>query len=318
MANAQGSIQRLLSLEPDEYSVGWICALPIELTAAIAMLDAHHGPLKSQPKDDGNNYTLGSIGGHNIVMICLAQYGTNEAAVAGVSMLRTFSNLRFGVMVGIGGGIPSSENDIRLGDIAVSVPSGQAGGVIQHDMGKKEDGGFRRMGSLNRPPTVVLTAIATLRATRNIGRQITTIVDGAFKEEEEEDEEWTFPEKEEDVLFEDNNEPLGDSLQGDRIVPRVERKSKHPKCFYGNIGSGNSVIKSAKERDRLATEEGIICVEMEAAGLMNFFNCTVIRGICDYADAHKHKRWQRYAASVAASYTKMLLCIISPQALKGE
>jgi len=316
MANTQGSIQKPLSLEPEEYSVGWICALPIELTAAIAMLDAHHGPLKSQPKDDGNNYTLGSIGGHNVVMICLPQYGTNEAAVAGMSMLRTFSNLRFGVMVGIGGGIPSPENDIRLGDVAVSVPSGQAGGVIQHDMGKKEDGGFRRTGSLNRPPTVVLTAIATLEATRNIGRQITTIVDGAFQEEE--DEEWKFPEKEKDILFEDSNEPLSDRVQGDRIVPRGERKSKHPRCFYGNIGSGNSVIKNAKKRNRLASEEGIICVEMEAAGLMNFFNCTVIRGICDYADAHKHKRWQRYAASVAASYTKMLLRIISLQALKGQ
>jgi nucleoside phosphorylase len=57
---------------------------------------------------------------------------------------------------------------------------------------------------------------------------------------------------------------------------------------------------------------------MEAAGLMNFFNCIVIRGICDYADAHKHKRWQQYAAAVAAAYAKKLLCIISPQALKSE
>ncbi|KAH6677400.1 hypothetical protein B0J14DRAFT_615581 [Halenospora varia] len=302
MANAQGTAQRPLSLEPEEYSVGWICALPIELTAAITMLDTHHGPLKSQPKDDGNNYTLGAIGGHNVVMACLPRYGTNDAAVAGISMQRTFSNLRFGVMVGIGGGIPSSENDIRLGDIAVSVPSGQAGGVIQHDMGKKEDS------------AVLLTAIAKLRATRNLGREITTIVNGAFAEED--DEEWRFPEKEKDILFEDANELVSDSVRGERIVQREERKSKHPKCFYGNIGSGNSVIKNAKERYRLATEEGVICVEMEAAGLMNFFNCTVIRGICDYADAHKHKRWQQYAASVAAAYAKMLLCIISPQALK--
>ncbi|KAN0102737.1 hypothetical protein V8E51_011050 [Hyaloscypha variabilis] len=311
MANTQDSAIRRPSLAPEEYSVGWICAIPTELTAAMAMLDTLHGPLESQPKDDGNNYTLGSIGGHNVVIACLPRYGTNDAAVAGISMQRTFSNLRFGVMVGIGGGIPSADNDIRLGDIAVSLPSGQAGGVIQHDMGKHEDGGFRRTGFLNGPPTLLLTAISKLRATRTLGREITNIVNGTFSEEG--DEEWRFPEKEKDVLFEDDDE-----LEGERIAQREQRKSQDPKCFYGNIGSGNSVIKSAKERHRLAKEEGIICVEMEAAGLMNFFNCIVIRGICDYADAHKHKKWQQYAAAVAAAYAKKLLCIISPQALKTQ
>jgi nucleoside phosphorylase len=311
MTNTQDSAVRRPSLAPEDYSVGWICAIPTELTAAMAMLDTPHGPLESQPKDDGNNYTLGSIGGHNVVIACLPRYGTNNAAVAGISMQRTFSNLRFGVMVGIGGGIPSSENDIRLGDIAVSLPSGQAGGVIQHDMGKKEDTGFRPTGFLNSPPTLLLTAISKLRATRTLGREIMNIVNGIFSEED--DEEWRFPEKENDILFEDDKE-----LDGERIVQREERKSKDPKCFYGNIGSGNSVIKSAKERHRLVKEEDVICVEMEAAGLMNFFNCIVIRGICDYADAHKHKRWQQYAAAVAAAYAKKLLCIIGPQALKSE
>ncbi|KAH8658626.1 hypothetical protein BGZ60DRAFT_507289 [Tricladium varicosporioides] len=313
MANTQGIAERPRSLAPEDYSVGWICALPIELTAAIAMIDTHHGSLKSQPKDDGNNYTLGSIGGHNVVMACLPRYGTNDAAIAGISMQRTFPNLRFGVMVGIGGGIPSLENDIRLGDIAVSLPSGQAGGVIQHDMGKKEEGGFQRTGSLNSPPTLLLTAIAKLRATRTLGREITGVVNRAFSEED--DKEWRFPEKEKDILLEDGDEFINDSLQGKKIVQREERKSRDPKCFYGNISSGNSVIKNTKERSRLAME-GVICVEMEAAGLMNFFNCTVIRGICDYADEHKHKRWQPYAAAVAAAYAKRLLCIISPQPLK--
>lgn len=46
---------------------------------------------------------------------------------------------------------------------------------------------------------------------------------------------------------------------------------------------------------------------MEAAGLMNDFPCIVIRGICDYADSHKNKRWQPYAAAVAAAYGRELL-----------
>ena len=51
---------------------------------------------------------------------------------------------------------------------------------------------------------------------------------------------------------------------------------------------------------------------MEAAGLMNSFQCLVIRGICDYADSHKNKRWQPYAAAAAAACAKEVLSVIPP------
>jgi hypothetical protein len=38
-------------------------------------------------------------------------------------MLSTFKRLRFGLMVRIGGGVPSQDNDIRLGDVVVSMPT---------------------------------------------------------------------------------------------------------------------------------------------------------------------------------------------------
>jgi nucleoside phosphorylase len=41
------------------------------------------------------------------------------------------------------------------------------------------------------------------------------------------------------------------------------------------------------------------------------FPCLVIRGICDYADSHKNKRWQLYAAGTAAAYAKEVLSVIS-------
>ena len=66
-------------------------------------------------------------------------------------------------------------------------------------------------------------------------------------------------------------------------------------------------MKDSKLRDALAQELGAKCVEMEAAGLMNIFPSLVIRGICDYADSHKNDKWQGFAASVAAAYTKELL-----------
>ena len=53
-----------------------------------------------------------------------------------------------------------------------------------------------------------------------------------------------------------------------------------------------------------------MCFEMEAAGLMNDFGCLVIRGICDYADSHKNKKWQPYAAATAAACAKEILSVI--------
>jgi len=80
---------------------------------------------------------------------------------------------------------------------------------------------------------------------------------------------------------------------------------------FGTIASRNQVIKDGETRDRLSAElGGILCFEMEAAGLMNDFPCLVIRGICDYPDSHKNKIWQPYAA--AAARAKELLSAIPP------
>jgi hypothetical protein len=66
-------------------------------------------------------------------------------------------------------------------------------------------------------------------------------------------------------------------------------------------------MKDASTRDQLGDELGILCFEMEAAGLMNHFPCLVVRGICDYSDSHKNKQWQDYAAGTAAAYARELL-----------
>ena len=77
---------------------------------------------------------------------------------------------------------------------------------------------------------------------------------------------------------------------------------------YGTIASGNQVIKNATKRNKISDAlDGVLCFEMEAAGLMDTYPCLVIRGICDYADSHKNKQWQSYAAGTAAAYAKELL-----------
>jgi hypothetical protein len=104
-----------------------------ELAASQAMLDKKHASLPQDEKDS-NTYSLGQIGQHNVVLACLGSgaTGTNPAATAAANMLRSFPKIRFGLMVGIGGGVPSEPNDdprkdIRLGDVVVSNPGTKYG-----------------------------------------------------------------------------------------------------------------------------------------------------------------------------------------------
>ncbi|KAL5359582.1 hypothetical protein BJX96DRAFT_59790 [Aspergillus floccosus] len=298
----------------EDYTVAWLCAIPKELTAAKAMLDEIHHPLK-QPETDENSYTLGSLGGHNVAVTCLplGKYGTVSAATVVSHMMSTFPRLRFGLMVGVGGGVPGGNHDIRLGDVVVSIPTGKYGGVIQYDFGKTLHGGqFELTGSLDQPPQILLTHISQLQADRISSRRgVSDIVEDALKKEKMKDE-FEYPDQDQDYLFPSSYKHIdGDGFcvncDKTKAISRTPRSSTEPQIHYGLIASGNQVMKDSSTRDRLAQEYGIICFEMEAAGLMNQLRCLVVRGICDYSDSHKHKQWQGYAALTAAAYAKMLL-----------
>lgn len=66
-------------------------------------------------------------------------------------------------------------------------------------------------------------------------------------------------------------------------------------------------MKSGEDRDKISKEEKVIAFEMESAGIWDIFPCLVIKGVCDYADSHKNKAWQPYAAAAAAACMKALL-----------
>lgn len=304
-------------LPRETFQIGWICALPIEAAAAMEMLDEVFSPLDSQDISDTNTYTLGRIGQHSVVIACLpiGQYGNTSATTVANNMLRTFSrSLRVGLMVGVGGGIPSTAHDIRLGDVVISCPEGTVGGVVQYDMGKVGSGGeFHRTGSLNNPPRSLLTAVSSMRAAElrddpRFPEYITSATGRTTRTRKS----FGQPNVKQDRLFKpEHDHPATanscDSCLAEWEETRSERESSDPQPHYGIIASGNSVIKHARTREQLRQDTGALCFEMEAAGLMLDFPCIVIRGICDYADSHKNKQWQGYAALAAASYAKELL-----------
>ncbi|KAJ5948231.1 hypothetical protein N7466_001246 [Penicillium verhagenii] len=271
----------------EEFQVGWICALPIEAAAAEEMLDEEFDAIQEQDKADTNIYTL--------------------AATVATNMLRTFSkSLRIGLMVGIGGGIPSPKSDIRLGDIVISYPSGTCGRVIQHDMLKIEgEGKLHRTGSLNRPPRLLLGAVDKIK-TQMLRHDplYLSYIEEALQKNKRVRMNFGPTKQESDRLFQAHHEHPSNAQSCNDCpteweVPRNVREDDEPQLHYGIIASGNAVVKHAETRDRLGADSGALCFEMESAGLMN-------------------KEWQGYAALAAAAYAKELLGHVPTAQLSQE
>lgn len=299
-------------LRHGDYTIGWVCALPIELAAARQMLDEEHCGLPLDSSDP-NSYMLGRIGEHNVAIACLpaGQMGITSASAVALHMRSTFQSLRFGLLVGVGGGVPSA--DVRLGDVVIGHPNKEHGGVVQYDFGKSTPEGFQRTGSLNIAPEILLSALSTLQSNYHMGRSrfsdyLSTLVKRLPN--------FSRDKAGRDVLFLENYDHVGgdtcEKCSEDKQVQRRPRENQDVVIHYGTIASGNRVMRYATERDEISEKlGGVLCFEMEAAGIMNRFPCLVIRGICDYADSHKNKKWQPYAAATAAAYAKELLSVIS-------
>ncbi|KAK2811432.1 hypothetical protein FQN50_002055 [Emmonsiellopsis sp. PD_5] len=319
-----GSTPSNMEISPfgnDEYTVGWICALQEEFEVAMAMLTDEHGLPQFVPEHDNNVYILGNIGQHKVAMACLpaGSMGIGAAAVVANNMHRTFKSLRFGLLVGIGGGVPNPKTgkDIRLGDVVVSIPKGTYGGVVQYNYGKTTTGGvFQRRGHLNAAPAKLRSCVTALQAVISRQKNPKHYVRDALLELENTSDEYKYP-KHEDLLFDRDCPHIGGSRSGSvcgncnktALIERTERKSSDPAIHLGTIASGDIVIGDSVERDHIDSQYDnlILCFEMEAAGLMNNFPCLVIRGISDYADSHKNDHWRSRAIAAASAYTKTLL-----------
>ncbi|KAJ5738113.1 hypothetical protein N7493_001268 [Penicillium malachiteum] len=292
---------RSASLSHNDYTAGWICALPVETAAAKLMLDEIHPPFTSLARGSKHIYS----GKHRETQYCHCQF-TERRLWEYVSY-----NCCYAIAVQL-----SLDPFWFNGDVVVSKPTHTFGGVIQFDLGKLSScGQFKRTGMLDRPPKVLLTAIATLQAHHLI--EDTRVVEFITSIQAK-----TAPHKakifarptQEDCLFQADYDHIAsnacEKCDRAKLFPRAPRGHQEPVIHYGLIGSANQVVKDGRRRDELARDFGVLCVEMEAAGLMHDFPCLVVRGICDYADSHKNKEWQGYAAAAAAAYTKELFLVI--------
>ncbi|KAK1958640.1 purine and uridine phosphorylase, partial [Colletotrichum sublineola] len=317
-----------------KYTVGWICALPTEFNAAKAFFDEKHQNCPPVAHRDNNSYALGRVGHHNVVVAVLpdGEYGTTSAAVVAQGMLHSFPNVRIGLMVGIGGGAPSPKHDVRLGDVVISSRDGGKGGVFQYDFGKlvqNQDVSFEHKDFLDQPPTTLRTAVNALKAEYEMeGHQLNAQIEKALAKWPRLRKKYARPPPHSDRLYQpgflhSNPADACDSACGDsptHLVHRTERSDldDNPAIHYGLIASSNQLMKNATIRETMAKDKGVLCFEMEAAGLMNHFPCLVVRGICDYSDSHKNKEWQGFAAMTAAAYATDLLRQVPVNKVEAE
>ena len=306
-----------------DFGIAVICALTIEADAVDAFFDHHwddddDGPLYDKATGDPNTYSTGTIGRHNVVLAYMPGMGKASAAAVAASCRASFPNIKLALIVGICGIVPfrtsgSETAETVLGDVIIS------NGVVQYDLGRQLPEEFVRkdtlQDALGRPNTEIrgfLTKLKSLRSRKMLQAKVAGYLDVLRGEPELAA---TYPGATQDRLFEATYRHVTDGLSCEecgcngKLVSRtrLEQGDGQPAVHIGLIASGDTVIKSGKDRDAIARETGVIAFEMEGAGAWDNFPCVVIKGACDYADSHKNKVWQRYAAATAAACMKAFL-----------
>ncbi|KAM0449587.1 hypothetical protein ACHAO4_007610, partial [Trichoderma viride] len=329
----------------EDFEVAIICALPLEYDAVVLLFDEFwdkHGDTFGRAAGDLNHYTTGRIGKHNVVLALLSHMGKANAASAAANMRSSYGGLKLVILAGICGGVPyNGDFEMFLGDVVIS------SSVIQYDFGRHYPSGFMRKNTCednvrkhDKNIGNLLTKLGTNNSRDKLHERnahfLKQLQENAVKHREK----YTYPGTDKDKLFESSyrhmhrklatcicsnchgrKDPVCDEaltsscndLGCDEEYLERSRNNQEqdeaqgPTIYIGAVASGDTVMKSGEDRDRIAKKEGVIAFEMEGAGAWEDLPCIVVKGICDYADCHKNKLWQDFAAATAASVSKAIL-----------
>jgi nucleoside phosphorylase len=296
------------------------------------------GQIYDKCEGDDNIYVNGRLGHHNIVLCYLPRPGKGNAASVASGLLISYTGVQLALVVGICGGAPyaSCQQDIILGDVIIS------DAVVEYDSGRQYPIKFERKTdiqiTLRSPPRGIRTLLAALKTSRShseLQNKISTHCDTLCQVESR----WRHPGISEDVLYETSYHHKHHSQDGPAVCPcfggdspdNICQKAVETDCNYlgcdssqirrhrhgvartkatihiGKVASADTVMKSGEHRDEIIRTEGVIGFEMEGAGVWDNIPCIIIKGVCDYADSHKSKAWQSYAAAIGASAAKAFL-----------
>ncbi|KAH1335475.1 hypothetical protein KXV68_004540 [Aspergillus fumigatus] len=323
-----------------DFAIAIICALPLEAEAVEALFDEGYdqrGEFYGKQRGDANTYVNGRIGQHDVVLCYMPGMGKGRAASVASSLLVSYPEIELALVVGICGGAPPPPKyqEIFLGDVIIS------DSVIEYDFGRQYPGGFQRktglkdtLGRLSREIRTLLNSLRVENARRHLQNQTQQHLHVL----QQRGPKWSHP-RASDVLFESRyrhkhyrhaspagcscfgsdsfdqfcEEALGtdcDDLgcdQGQQVQCQEISEAAGTSIYIGPVTSANTVMKSGQHRDEIVRNEKVIGFKMEGAGVWDNIPCIIIKGVCDYADSHKSKVWQAYAAATGASAAKALL-----------
>lgn len=287
----------------NDFTIAILCALPVEADAVEALFDETYGRLgKSFGKvaGDPNAYANGRIGKHNVVLCYLPGIGEGSTASVAAGLRASYSRIELVLVVGICGGAPSTGTEsIHLGDVIIS------DSVVEYVFGSLYPAEYERKGHVgdgtrrkDNQIRALLSKIGGLQERREFRDGVSRCHD-ALKQDEAR---WCHPGVA-DTLF-DTSHRHREQIARQRDAAKASRPSIH----VGTFASTDTVLKSAQHRDEIVGRAGAIGFEMEGAGAWNdYYPCVIIKGVCDYADSHKSKEWQAYAAATGASVAKTFL-----------
>ncbi|KAF3908883.1 hypothetical protein AA313_de0203916 [Arthrobotrys entomopaga] len=324
-----------MSSKRDGIEVAIICALPLEAHAAKALFEGSNEDLEDtnigKAATDTNIYTAGRIGSHNVVIVHMPGMGKIPAATVAENLKQSFTKIKLALLIGICGGVPEQEQapNLTLGDVIIGKE------VVHYDFGRQHENGFKRKNKpedgLGWQPREIRAFIKKLESGKpalekkaaeylpNVLkfcglRDTSGLQDSLYLNDY-----WHFHKDRNNCSAGqrcDNGEEICDTALNssceqlkcdkDELV-RPSDPKPNPNIHFGAMASGDTVMKSATIRDTIAKEERVIGFDMEAAGVWDYLPCVVIKGVCDYADSHKNKTWQVYAAATAAACTKAAL-----------
>jgi nucleoside phosphorylase len=295
---------------------------------------------------DTNTYTTGRMGKHDAVLALLPNMGIATAAGAAACVRSSFSGLKLAFLVGVCGGVPGAgANEVLLGDVVISKTPQHGLGKQYPTAFMAKDTVNDVLGRPNKDIRSLIASFETemgrQRLQKQAGAHLKQLQEAAAHQCRQCD--YRYPGVAEDRLFvasyhhrHQAPEECGicsGSSQGfcekatlatcaelhcddNQLLPRKRLKTKQnlaldemqcPEIFVGRMASGDTVMKSGEHRDHIAAKHGVIAFEMEGAGAWDEVPCIVIKGVCDYADSHKNKVWQPFAAATAASVMKAVL-----------
>jgi nucleoside phosphorylase len=330
----------------NEFEIAVICALPLEADAVHATFDVvYNASNYCNHSGDTNAYSAGQIAHHNVVLVHMPGIGKVSAATVAANLTASFPGIQLAVVVGICGGIPVIDHEeVILGDVVISdgVVQYDSGRQFTDKFVQKNT----PRDLLGQPNLKIRSLLAKLRTREARQALQTKISQNLGPIHEKLDGRSTYPGVSRDKLFKptyrhkhyvvscvtcanckESLDPVCDvALQSpcktlgcdeeslecvisrDRLTSVLAKNSPpQPRIHIGLIASGDTVMKSASRRDEIVANENVIAFEMEGAGVWDNIPCIVIKGICDYADSHKSKGWQHYAAATAAACTKAFL-----------